>query len=185
MRSTSKDSTSSQGGGTEGPTLPAARAVFLSVAERIQRRLAAATAAAASPPSCPPTVAVTSASSNPSPAPSCSSLQQKLQARVRETLEDTSRRDAASRPSVAQGQAWEGRDMGLTAAFLLAEDRLLSNEEKGLVEEEGRRKMIAAIEDEAVESLMAERQVGGREKREGREEGLNFVACCCLRTVAL
>jgi hypothetical protein len=60
--------------------------------------------------------------------------------------------------------------MRRTAAFLLAEDRLLSNEEKGLVEEEGRRKMIAAIEDEAVESLIAETQVGGREKRDRRED---------------
>jgi len=147
-----------------------AKSVILSISDRIQKRVADVTAAAAA--------AAAAASSDPPSSSSSSStlprIQQKLQEKARQSLQSTSKQDNDFKTTTQGGQSWEGRDMHATAEFLQEEEAHATAAEGALERQEARRKMIAAIEDEGVESLSQQTKV------EGREGGRKGGACVFL-----
>ncbi|GAB5032073.1 Hypothetical protein NocV09_00800420 [Nannochloropsis oceanica] len=84
----------------------------------------------------------------------------KLRETARQTLERTSRMDTELKVANQKGHGWEGQDMHATAEFLQEEEALATGAEGALERQEARRKMIAAIEDEGIESLSQHTKVG-------------------------
>ena len=76
-----------------------------------------------------------------------------------------------------KGHGWEGQDMHATAEFLQEEEALAMGAEGALERQEARRKMIAAIEDEGIESLSQHTKVArGRGRKGGKEQECVMIA---------